>query len=151
MKRVQGGPSARVTGSLAKGAACSFPTPLSEAVARFDNAPFQIRRKPSKAGALGRRGLLRALGRIRACKIECYGLGVVFAASRSGEPRCKAVYSAAPITPPSPWSRSTGILDTTSEKPDPEPIENRASGPQPCRESSRPPAAIDKSQTIAQW
>ena len=57
MKRVQGGPSARVTGALAKGAACSFPTPLSEAVARFDNAPFQIRRKPSKAGALGRRGL----------------------------------------------------------------------------------------------
>ena len=64
MKRVQGGPSARVTGSLAKGAACSFPTPLSEAVARFDNAPFQIRRKPSKAGALSTAGaalVLRAV------------------------------------------------------------------------------------------
>ena len=57
MKRVQGRRPASVTGSLAKGAACSFLTPLSEAVARFDNAPFQIRRKPSKAGALGRRGL----------------------------------------------------------------------------------------------
>ena len=57
MKRVQGGPSARVTGSLAKGAACSLLTPLSEAVARHSTTPSSksvgSRREPAPSAAEG--------------------------------------------------------------------------------------------------
>ena len=127
--------------------------------ATFDNAPFQIRRKPSKAGALGRGGRLRALG-VSARARECYGLGVVFArVALRGQARAQGcfvfvlshvVYSAAPTTPSSPWLRVDATLLSLQrrEKPDPEPIENQRRRPQPAvpRGSPAPPAAIDKSQ-----
>ena len=51
MKLVQASVRPPLPGRLRKARRVPFSTPLSEAVARFDNAPFQIRRKPSKAGA----------------------------------------------------------------------------------------------------
>ena len=57
VKRVQGGRPARVTGSLAKGAACSCLTPLSEAVARHSTTPpsksVGSRREPAPSAAEG--------------------------------------------------------------------------------------------------
>ena len=129
--------------------------------ATFDNAPFQIRRKPSKGlrprppgAALVLRAVLR---HGRASKSVLLVSGFVFAraALQGTSPRKDSfvlrhvVYSAAPTTPPSPWLR----VDATSQrrkKPEPEPIENQRQRPVP-RGSPAPPAAIEKSQTISWW
>ena len=161
MKRVQDGPSARVTGSLAKGAACSFPTPLSEAVARHSTTPSsKSAGSRLKAGALSTAGaalVLRAVlrhGRVRMRALLVSGF--VFARVALGEPfkgsfvLRHVAYSAAPTTPSSPWLRVDATLLSLQrrEKPDPEPIENQRRRPQPAvpRGSPAPPAAIDKSQ-----
>ena len=122
--------------------------------ATFDNAPFQIRRKPSKAGALGRRGL-------PLCCVRCSAMAAresrdLFSlASRSrGQARAQwcfvfvlshVVYSAAPTTPSSPWLRVDATL--LGKNPTPNPLIS-ASGPAAAlpRGSPAPPAAIVKSQ-----
>ena len=161
MKRGQGGSSARVTGRWRK--ARRVPSDAAERGrgATFDNAPFQIRRKPSKAGALGRGGRLRALG-VSARARECYGLGVVFArVALQGQARAQGcfvfvlshvVYSAAPTTPSSPWRR---VDATASEKTRTRTIENQrraGRGGRAARQPRPTRSDRDKSQkTISRW
>ena len=89
MKRGQGGSSARVTGRWRK--ARRVPSDAAERGrgATFDNALFEIRRKPSEAGALSTAGaalVLRAVLRHgRASKRVLFVSGLFSLASRSGD------------------------------------------------------------------
>ena len=140
---------------------------LSEAAERgrgatFDNALFEIRRKPSKAGALDREGRLRALG-VSARARRCYWSRDCFRSRRApGNKPARSgvlflflshvVYSAAPTTPSSPWLRVDATLQRR-KKPEPEPIENqRQRLRQPCREAAPPhPQRSTRAKTISQW
>ena len=145
MKRGQGGSSARVTGRWRK--ARRVPSDAAERGrgATFDSAPFQIRRKPSKAGALGRRGASPRTRRIRACKRVLWSRGCFRSRRAPGtSPRARvfcfcfkpcclvgcAYYAIVAL--------ATSRRNSVGKNPNPNPMKISASGPQPCREAAPP-------------
>ena len=160
MKRVQGGPSARVTGSLAKGAACSFPTPLREAVARHSTTPpsksVGSRREPAPSAAEG----VSAHSAYPRVQESAMVSGLFSLASRSRrQVRARngfvfvlshVVYSAAHTTPSSPWLRVDATLQR-SKNPNPNPLKISASGSSGSRAARQPRPAAIKEVGRSQW
>ena len=119
--------------------------------ATFDNAPFQIRRKPSKGRRPRPRGaalVLRAVLRHGRASKRVLLVSVFVFARFAREDHTPlgwfvlrhVVYSAAPTTPSSPWLRVDATLLSLQrrEKPDPEPIENQRQRPSRSRAARQP-------------
>ena len=154
MKRVQGGRPARVTGSLAKGAACSCLTPLSEAVARHRQRPLRnpsaaVESRPRPRGAaLVLRAVLRH-GRARE------SLGICFRSRRAPGTSPRARVFCFCFKPCCLFGcvlrhRRLGYESTqlysVRKNPTPNPLKSApAAQPQPCREAA-PPARSDRQE-----